>query len=52
VNRRVRQWEPEPFRWLGVHLMYKLLGIADWREARLQGGPSVFATIGNWITGR
>lgn len=52
VDRRVRQWEPEPLRWLGVHLMYKLLGIADRREARLQGRPSVFAAIGNWITGR
>lgn len=52
VNRRVRQWEPEPFRWLGVHLMYRLLGIADRRETRLRGGPSIFATIGNWITGR
>jgi glycine/D-amino acid oxidase-like deaminating enzyme len=52
VNRRVRQWEPEPFRWLGVHLMYKLLAIADRRETRLRGKPSIFATIGNWITGR
>lgn len=52
VNRRVRQWEPEPLRWLGVHLMYKLLGIADRRETRLRGGPSIFASIGKWIMGR
>jgi glycine/D-amino acid oxidase-like deaminating enzyme len=52
VNRRVRQWEPEPFRWLGVHLMYKLLRIADRREARLGIPPSRFAAFGNWITGR
>jgi hypothetical protein len=52
VNRRVRQWEPEPLRWLGVHLMYKLLHIADRREARLGIGPSKFAAFGNWLTGR
>jgi glycine/D-amino acid oxidase-like deaminating enzyme len=52
VNRRVRQWEPEPFRWLGVHTMYKLLNIADTREARLGIPPSRFAALGNWLTGR
>ncbi|MBH1973588.1 MAG: FAD-dependent oxidoreductase [Rhodobacteraceae bacterium] len=52
VNRRVRQWEPEPFRWFGVHLMYKLLNIADKRETRLGGPPSKFAAFGNWLTGR
>lgn len=52
VNRRVRQWEPEPLRWFGVHLMYKLLHIADNREARLRGAPSKFAAFGNWLTGR
>lgn len=52
VNRRVRQWEPEPFRWLGIHMMYKLFGMADRREDRLQGKPSRLAAFGNWITGR
>lgn len=52
VNRRVRQWEPEPFRWLGIHMMYTLFGIADRREKRLQGKPSRLAAFGNWITGR
>lgn len=52
VNRRVRGWEPEPFRWLGVHAMYALLRIADRREARLGIGPSRFAGFGNWLTGR
>jgi glycine/D-amino acid oxidase-like deaminating enzyme len=52
VNRRVRHWEPEPLRWLGVHLMYKLLHIADAREARLAIPPSRFAAFGNWLTGR
>lgn len=52
VNRRVRSWEPEPFRWLGVHAMYTLLRIADRREERLGIPPSKFAKFGNWLTGR
>ncbi len=52
VNRRVRAWEPEPFRWLGVHTMYALLRIADRREERLGIAPSNFAKFGNWLTGR
>ncbi len=52
VNRKVRKWEPEPFRWLGVHLMYALLRVADKREDRLGIPPSNFARFGNWLTGR
>ncbi|MEY4697860.1 MAG: hypothetical protein RIT14_2288 [Pseudomonadota bacterium] len=52
VNRRVRKWEPEPLRWLGVHGMYGLLNAADRREDRLRGGPSRLARVGNWLTGR
>lgn len=52
VNRKVRKWEPEPFRWLGIHLMYNLLRIADGREDRLGIAPSKFAAFGNWLTGR
>ena len=52
VNRRVRVWEREPFRWLGVHTMYTLLRLADRREERLGIGPSRFAKFGNWLTGR
>lgn len=52
VNRRVRRWEPEPFRWLGIHLMYGLLRKADAREERLGIPPSRFAAFGNWLTGR
>jgi glycine/D-amino acid oxidase-like deaminating enzyme len=52
VNRKVRKWEREPFRWLGVHTMYTLLRIADQREARLGIPPSRFAAFGNWLTGR
>jgi glycine/D-amino acid oxidase-like deaminating enzyme len=52
VNRRVRPWEPEPFRWLGVTGMYALFNAADRREARPGAGPSRLAALGNWLTGR
>jgi glycine/D-amino acid oxidase-like deaminating enzyme len=52
VNRRVRDWEPEPLRWLGVRGMYALLNAADRREDRPGAGPSRLATLGNWLTGR
>jgi glycine/D-amino acid oxidase-like deaminating enzyme len=52
VGRRVRKWEPEPARWLGVTGMYALLNAADRREARLGGPPSRLASLGNWLAGR
>lgn len=32
VNHRVRKWEPEPLRWLGVHGMYATYRAADRKE--------------------
>ncbi|MGW5868681.1 NAD(P)/FAD-dependent oxidoreductase [Streptomyces sp. NPDC055239] len=32
VNHKVRKWEPEPLRWLGVHGMYATYRNADHRE--------------------
>ena len=52
VNRRVRKWEPEPLRWLGVRGMYALYGMADRREEASGGPPSRLAKLGNWLTGR
>lgn len=52
VNRKVRAWEPEPLRWLGVHTMYGLYGAADFRETTHNTPPSRLATLGNWLTGR
>ena len=52
VNRRVREWEPEPMRWMGVHGMYALLNAADRREARPGADASRLATLGNRLTGR
>jgi glycine/D-amino acid oxidase-like deaminating enzyme len=34
VNRRVRTWEPEPLRWLGVHGLYTMFRSADRTERR------------------
>ncbi|MGB1155699.1 MAG: NAD(P)/FAD-dependent oxidoreductase [Alphaproteobacteria bacterium] len=52
VNRRVRPWEPEPLRWIGVHAMYGLLHAADRRESRSGQPASTLARLGHWITGR
>lgn len=53
VNREVREWEPEPFRWLGVHGMYQLYYRADAQEARSGGiRTSALARLANKITGR
>lgn len=51
VNRKVRPWEPEPFRWLGVHSMYQLYRIADQREAAGLDHTSKLATLADIITG-
>ncbi|TIV23780.1 MAG: FAD-dependent oxidoreductase, partial [Mesorhizobium sp.] len=51
VNRRVRPWEPEPFRWLGVHSMYQLYRIADQREAAGLAHTSKLAAVADAITG-
>ena len=51
VNRKVRNWEPEPLRWLGVRGMYGLLHMAD-RAEKAGGAPSVWGKIGNLLTGR
>ena len=52
VGRRVRRWEPEPARWLGVTGMYALLNAADRRDVRMGGPPSRLASLGNWLAGR
>ena len=51
VNRTVRQWEPEPFRWLGVHSMYQLYRMADAREFAGLQHTSRLAAIADGITG-
>ncbi len=51
VNRTVRPWEPEPFRWLGVHSMYQLYRMADAREFAGLQHTSRLAAIADGITG-
>ena len=52
VDRRVRRWEPEPLRWLGVRAMYGLYRAADRREDAGLSRPSRLARIGDRLTGR
>jgi glycine/D-amino acid oxidase-like deaminating enzyme len=52
VGRRVRRWEPEPLRWLGVRAMYGLYRAADRREDAGLSRPSRLARLGDRLTGR
>jgi glycine/D-amino acid oxidase-like deaminating enzyme len=53
VGRRVRRWEPEPLRWLGVQSMYALYREADRREQEHDlASTSRLARVANAITGR
>jgi glycine/D-amino acid oxidase-like deaminating enzyme len=53
VGRRVRFWEPEPLRWLGVQSMYALYRAADRREQeRDLADTSRLAALADRITGR
>ncbi|MFI0446273.1 NAD(P)/FAD-dependent oxidoreductase [Actinomadura sp. 6N118] len=52
VNWRVRRWEPEPLRWLGVQAMYALYRAADAREsASGSSRTSLLAHAADTITG-
>ncbi|MEU9129665.1 FAD-dependent oxidoreductase [Kitasatospora sp. NPDC048540] len=53
VGHRVRRWEPEPFRWLGVHALYAAYRGADRREAaRQSAGTDPVARLADLISGR
>jgi glycine/D-amino acid oxidase-like deaminating enzyme len=53
VGRRVRNWEPEPIRWLGVRAMYTMYRRADRDEYRSQSAAtSAIARFANMISGR
>lgn len=53
VGHKVRKWEPEPFRWLGVQGMYATYRAADQRE-RLHPGTesSRLARVADRVAGR
>ena len=44
VNRPIRNWEPEPIRYIGVNSLVKLSGIAD-SEERITKRPSLLNRI-------
>ncbi|ANP55843.1 glycine/D-amino acid oxidase-like deaminating enzyme [Streptomyces griseochromogenes] len=53
VNHKVRKWEPEPFRWLGVQGMYATYRAADQRERLHPGGESSrLARVADRVAGR
>ncbi|MDH2430257.1 FAD-binding oxidoreductase [Sphaerisporangium sp. TRM90804] len=52
VGRRVRQWEPEPLRWVGVQAIYALFRAADRRENAGRARTSAYARLADLISGR
>ncbi|MFE9450546.1 NAD(P)/FAD-dependent oxidoreductase [Streptomyces sp. NPDC006739] len=53
VNHKVRKWEPEPLRWLGVQAMYATYRTADRRERlRPSGESSHLARWADRVAGR
>lgn len=53
VNHKVRKWEPEPLRWLGVQTMYEAFRGADRREAAGHAATTDrVAILANRLSGR
>ncbi|MFJ9907080.1 NAD(P)/FAD-dependent oxidoreductase [Streptomyces sp. NPDC101152] len=53
VGHKVRKWEPEPFRWLGVHGMYATYRAADRREVTTHSAQSSkLARFADRVAGR
>ncbi len=53
VNHRVRRWEPEPFRWLGVQALYAAYREADRHEATTHTPTTApLARLADRISGR
>lgn len=53
VGRRVRAWEPEPLRWIGVRLIYTLYRTADRRERNgALDHTSAYARLAGVLSGR
>ncbi|MCD2465385.1 MULTISPECIES: FAD-binding oxidoreductase [unclassified Streptomyces] len=53
VNHKVRKWEPEPLRWLGVQTMYAAFRGADRRETTGHSATTDrVATLANRLSGR
>ncbi|MGW0465842.1 NAD(P)/FAD-dependent oxidoreductase [Streptomyces sp. NPDC003027] len=53
VDHKVRKWEPEPFRWLGVQTMYAAYRTADHRESTTHTATTDrLAKIADRLSGR
>lgn len=52
VNRKVRRWEPEPLRWLGVKTMYAAYYAADRAENAGRATTSPIAKAADLVSGR
>ncbi|MER5580962.1 FAD-dependent oxidoreductase [Streptomyces asoensis] len=53
VGHKVRRWEPEPLRWLGVQGMYATYRAADRRETESRAaGSSRLARVADQVAGR
>ncbi|MER5729127.1 FAD-dependent oxidoreductase [Streptomyces sp. NPDC002138] len=53
VNHRVRRWEPEPFRWLGVQALYAAYREADRHETASHTATTTpLARLADRISGR
>jgi glycine/D-amino acid oxidase-like deaminating enzyme len=52
TGHRVRRWEPEPLRWVGVHALYRLYRAADRREDAGLARTSRVALVANRVAGR
>ncbi|MER7573826.1 FAD-dependent oxidoreductase [Streptomyces sp. NPDC126514] len=53
VGHKVRKWEPEPLRWLGVQGMYAVYRAADRRETvTRRAGSSRLARVADRVAGR
>ena len=52
AGHKVRKWEPEPLRWLGVHALYRLYRAADRREEAGLDRTSRVARVADRVAGR
>ncbi|MFF8607922.1 NAD(P)/FAD-dependent oxidoreductase [Streptomyces sp. NPDC015346] len=53
VNHKVRTWEPEPLRWLGVQTLYAAYRTADHHESTTHTPTTArIATLANRLAGR
>jgi len=52
VNHLVRQWEPEPLRWIATKGLYAAYGKADRSELDGRSTTSPIARMADLITGK